>query len=60
MRKMEVIYESEAEKLTKRINEMYQKAEKLGYQIISTQIIKEPMSIFTAFIDYETKPLKNK
>ena len=55
MRKMEMIYESEAEKLTKRINEMYQKAGKLGYKKISTQIIKEPMSIFFAFIEYETK-----
>ena len=56
MRKMEMIYESKAEELTKKINEIYQKAEKFGYQIISTQIIKEPMSIFTAFIDYETNP----
>lgn len=53
MRKMEMIYESEAEKLTKRINEMYQKAEKLRYRIISTQIIKEPMSGFIAFVEYE-------
>ena len=55
MRKMEMIYESVAEKLTKRINEMYQKAEKLGYKIVSTQIIKEPMSGFFAFVEYEKK-----
>lgn len=58
MRKMEVIYESTSEKLTKRINEMFQKAEKLGYQIICTHIIKEPMSGFNAFIEYETNTKK--
>lgn len=54
MRKMEMIYNSNDNKLVEEINKMYQKAEKLGYKIISTQIIKEPMSIFWAFIEYET------
>ena len=54
MRKMEVIYNKNENKLVEEINKMYQKAEKLGYQIISTQIIKEPASGFNAFIEYET------
>ena len=56
MRKMEVIYDNNDEKLVEEINNMYRKAEKLGYQIISTQIIKEPMAGYHAFIEYETSP----
>ena len=58
MRNMEYIFEMKSEKLVEEINKMYQKAEKLGYQIISTQIVKEPMAGFFAYIDYETKPDK--
>lgn len=58
MRKMEVIYNKDEYKLVEEINKMYQKAEKLGYHIISTQIIKEPMAGYNAFIEYETKVKK--
>lgn len=60
MRKMEVIYNKNEYKLVEEINNMYQKAEKIGYRIISTQIIKEPASGFNAFIEYDTNPKTNK
>lgn len=55
MRKMEVIYNKNEYKLVEEINKMYQKAEKFGYRIITTHLIKEPVSGFYAFIEYETK-----
>lgn len=58
MRKIEVIYNKHETKLVEEINKIYQKAEKLGYQIMSNQIIKEPCSGFYSFIEYETRPLK--
>lgn len=59
MRKMEFIYNTQDNKLVEEINHMYQKAEKLGYKIICTQIIKEPMAGFRAFVEYETTPTQN-
>ena len=55
MRKMEYIFEMKSEKLVEEINKIYQKAERIGYKIISTQIVKEPMGGFFAYIDYETR-----
>lgn len=54
MRKMEVIYRKDEHELVKEVNNMFQKAERIGYRIIATHIIKEPMAGYNAFIEYET------
>lgn len=55
MRKMQVIVESNAEKLMKHVNEYFEKLDKLGYVVIKTDYTKVYLGDCYAFIDYEKK-----
>ena len=53
MRKMMRLVHDDDRELVVQINNAYQKLEKAGYKIISTQIIKSMYTKFVAFIEYE-------
>ncbi len=54
MRKMARLTQKDDRDLVKEINDLYQKLEKNGCRIISTQIVKDVYINFVAFIEYET------
>lgn len=54
MRKMTRLTQKDDRVLVKEINELYQRLEKSGCRIISTQIVKDIYINFVAFIEYET------
>ena len=50
-----ILQERNADDLMKRVNEYFEKLEKLGYQVIKTDYAAGYMDTWAAFIDYEKK-----
>lgn len=58
MRKVQIFFDNDPDNLMKRVNEYFEKLEKLGYRVISTSYSRGMYNSCAAFIDYETKPQK--
>ena len=56
MRKVQIFYDNDPDNLMKRVNDYFEKLDKLGYQVISTSYSRGMYNSCAAFIDYETKP----
>lgn len=56
MRKLQVIYGSNEKKLMELVNNYFEKAQEIGYPILSTNYVKEPFGGHYAYIEYETQP----
>lgn len=59
MRKVQIFFDNDPDNLMKRVNEFFEKLEKLGYRVICTSYSRGMYNSCAAFIDYEPKP-KNK
>ena len=55
MRRVQILQERTPDDLMKRVNEYFEKLERLGYRVIKTDYAVGYMDTWAAFIEYEKK-----